>query len=46
PLWSTLSAVQQGRVYEVPGYWIGDGPIAANAVIDDLFKYLVETPQS
>lgn len=41
PLWSTLTAVQQGRVYEVPGYWIGDGPIAANRVIDDLFKYLV-----
>lgn len=46
PLWSTLVAVQQDRVYEVPGYWIGNGPIAANAVIDDLFKYLVETPQS
>ena len=42
PLWSTLSAVQQDRVYEVPGeYWIGDGPIAANLIIDDLFKYLV-----
>jgi iron complex transport system substrate-binding protein len=46
PLWSTLSAVQQGYVYEVPGYWIGDGPIAANLIIDDLFKYLVEAPQS
>jgi iron complex transport system substrate-binding protein len=42
PLWSTLTAVQQERVYDVPGYWIGDGPIAANAVIDDLFKYLIE----
>lgn len=41
PLWSQLNAVQQGRVYEVPGYWIGAGPLAANAVIDDLFKYLV-----
>jgi iron complex transport system substrate-binding protein len=46
PLWSTLTAVQQDRVYEVPGYWIGDGPIAANAVIDDLFKYFVEPSQS
>jgi len=44
PLWSTLSAVQQGRVYEVPSYWIGDGPIAAGLVIDDLFKYLVDSP--
>ncbi|TVQ22996.1 MAG: iron-siderophore ABC transporter substrate-binding protein [Leptolyngbya sp. DLM2.Bin15] len=42
PLWSTLTAVQNGRVYEVPSYWIGDGPIAANAILDDLFKYLVE----
>lgn len=43
PLWSTLSAVQQDRVYEVPGeYWIGDGPTAANRIINDLFKYLVE----
>jgi iron complex transport system substrate-binding protein len=41
PLWLQLNAVQQGRVYEVPGYWIGAGPLAANAVIDDLFKYLV-----
>ena len=47
PLWSTLTAVQQDQVYEVPGeYWIGDGPIAANLVIDDLFKYLVESPES
>jgi len=46
PLWSTLSAVQQGYVYEVPGYWIGDGPIAANLIIDDLFKYLIEAPQT
>lgn len=45
PLWSTLTAVQQERVYEVPGYWIGSGPIAANAVIDDLFKYLIEAPK-
>lgn len=42
PLWSQLKAVQQGRIHEVPEYWIGDGPIAANAVLDDLFKYLVE----
>ncbi|MEM6434020.1 MAG: iron-siderophore ABC transporter substrate-binding protein [Cyanobacteria bacterium P01_D01_bin.115] len=43
PLWSTLSAAQQDRVYEVPGeYWIGGGPIAANRIIDDLFKYLIE----
>ncbi|MGF1539910.1 MAG: iron-siderophore ABC transporter substrate-binding protein, partial [Pleurocapsa sp.] len=41
PLWSTLDAVQQGKVYEVGDYWVGNGPIAANAVLDDLFKYLI-----
>jgi iron complex transport system substrate-binding protein len=41
PLWQQLNAVKQNRVYEVPYYWIGPGPIAANLVIDDLFKYLV-----
>jgi iron complex transport system substrate-binding protein len=42
PLWSTLKAVQAGRVYAVPNYWLGGGPLAANAVLDDLFNYLVE----
>lgn len=42
PLWQKLNAVQKDQVYQVPSYWIGSGPIAANRVIDDLFKYLVE----
>jgi iron complex transport system substrate-binding protein len=42
PLWGQLKAVQAGRVYPVPSYWIGSGPIAANAILDDLFTYLVE----
>ncbi|MBF2048454.1 MAG: ABC transporter substrate-binding protein [Leptolyngbya sp. IPPAS B-1204] len=42
PLWSQLKAVQQNRVYEVPGHWLGFGPIAANAVVDDLFTYLLQ----
>lgn len=46
PLWKTLKVVQNNQVYFVPSYWIGSGPIAANAVLDDLFKYLVETPSS
>lgn len=46
PLWQGLKTVQQNKVYQVPSYWIGSGPIAANAVIDDLFKHLVEAPQS
>jgi iron complex transport system substrate-binding protein len=42
PLWQKLTAVQKGRVYQVPSYWIGSSPIAANLVIDDLFQYLVK----
>ncbi|WP_231295521.1 ABC transporter substrate-binding protein [Gloeocapsa sp. PCC 7428] len=42
PLWLQLHAVQQGRVYKVPSYWIGDSILEANAIVDDLFKYLVE----
>lgn len=42
PLWSKLEAVEQDKVYEVGDYWIGIGPISANAVLDDLFEYLVE----
>jgi iron complex transport system substrate-binding protein len=43
PLWNKLRAVQQGRVYPVNyATWRGGNPLAADAVIDDLFKYLVE----
>ena len=42
PLWAKLNAVQQGKVYDVPRYWMGMGPIAANLVLDDLFEYLLE----
>jgi iron complex transport system substrate-binding protein len=44
PLWSRLNVVKQGRVYEVPGYWLVGGPIALNKIVDDLFKYLIEQP--
>jgi iron complex transport system substrate-binding protein len=45
PLWQTLSAVQEGRVYEVSdGLWmLGIGYTAANGVIDDLERFLVAT---
>ena len=47
PLWSQLEVVQKGKVYEVNGnHWIGSGPIAANLVIDDLFRYLLEEESS
>lgn len=44
PLWSQLDVVKQGRVYEVDDrvWGTGLGPLAANLIIDDLFKYLVE----
>ena len=46
PLWAKLNAVEQGKVYEVGDYWIGTGIIAANAVLDDLFEYLVPFRES
>ncbi|GAX38401.1 iron-siderophore ABC transporter substrate-binding protein [Nodularia sp. NIES-3585] len=43
PLWKQLNAVQAGKVYTVEdSYWGGSGYIAANLILDDLFKYLVE----
>lgn len=41
PLWLQLNAVQQNKIYEVPGYWIGDNMRAAHLILDDLFRYLV-----
>lgn len=46
PLWQGLQVTQQNKIYQVPSYWIGSGPIAANLVINDLFKYLIEPSQS
>lgn len=40
-LWQKLKVVQENKVYQVPTYWIGWGPIAAELVIDDLFNYLL-----
>jgi len=41
PLWSTLRAVREDRIYEVGPHWYGSGPIAANAILDDLERYLL-----
>ncbi|MEH2270017.1 MAG: iron-siderophore ABC transporter substrate-binding protein [Nostoc sp.] len=41
PLWSKLKVVKQGKAYVVGRYWVCCGAIAANRVIDDLFKYLI-----
>jgi iron complex transport system substrate-binding protein len=42
PLWNQLKAVKEERVYIVnASIWKGLNPIAANLVLDDLYKYLV-----
>lgn len=43
PLWLQLDAVKQDKVYVVDNrFWRGSNILAANKVIDDLFRYLVE----
>lgn len=43
PLWNQLQVVQNQRVYLVDaGVWRAADPLAANLVIDDLYKYLVK----
>ncbi len=45
PLWKTLKAIQQGQICLVDGYtWTGSNLLAADAVIDDLYECLVNTP--
>ncbi|RAM53528.1 MAG: iron-siderophore ABC transporter substrate-binding protein [Hapalosiphonaceae cyanobacterium JJU2] len=45
PLWASLKAVKNKRVYEVkPDVWATFGPLGANRILDDLFKYLVNKP--
>jgi iron complex transport system substrate-binding protein len=45
PLWQKLRVVQKNRVYLVNSdHWYAFDILAINAVIDDLFKYLVNTP--
>jgi iron complex transport system substrate-binding protein len=45
PLWNQLQAVKKNQVYFVDySIWRGGNLLAANAVIDDLFKHLVTTP--
>lgn len=45
PLWLKLKAVQQNQVYVVNRHvWRGSNILAAYEVIEDLFKYLINTP--
>ncbi len=41
PLWQTLNVIKQQRVYPVDsGYWIFGSILSANAILDDVSKYL------
>ncbi|MBE9050842.1 iron-siderophore ABC transporter substrate-binding protein [Nostocales cyanobacterium LEGE 11386] len=43
PLWQKLNVVKNNRVYTVDsGYWIFGNILSANAILDDLVKYLLE----
>lgn len=43
PLWQTLNVVKNNRVYTVDsGYWIFGNILSANAILDDLDKYLLQ----
>jgi iron complex transport system substrate-binding protein len=43
PLWQTLNVVKNKKVYTVnSGYWIFGNILSANAILDDLVKYLLE----
>ncbi|MBC1225151.1 iron-siderophore ABC transporter substrate-binding protein [Nostoc sp. UCD121] len=45
PLWQTLNVAKNNRVYTVDsGYWIFGNILSANAILDDLVKYLLEEP--
>jgi iron complex transport system substrate-binding protein len=42
PLWQTLKAVKNQRVYQVDsGYWVFGSILSANAILDDLEQYLI-----
>ncbi|MDZ7960269.1 MAG: iron-siderophore ABC transporter substrate-binding protein [Aulosira sp. DedQUE10] len=45
PLWKSLKAVRENHVYYVDSMsWAASNLLATDAVIDDLYKYLVNTP--
>lgn len=47
PLWQTLKAVKNQRVYKVDsGHWIFGSILSANAVLDDVHQYLVQKQNS
>jgi iron complex transport system substrate-binding protein len=42
PLWQKLNVVKNNRVYTVDsGYWIFGNILSANAILDDIYKYVL-----
>jgi iron complex transport system substrate-binding protein len=41
PIWSNLKAVRNNQVYVMS--WSGGGPITATRLIDELYKYFLDT---
>jgi iron complex transport system substrate-binding protein len=44
PLWAKLNVVQRNQVHLVGVHWHNSDILAIDAILDDLFKYLVDTP--
>lgn len=44
PLWSQLEVFQKNKVYFVGGHWHHSDIFAINTILDDLEKYLINTP--
>ena len=44
PLWAQLGVVQRDQVHFVGRHWHNSDILAINAILDDLEKYLVNTP--
>ncbi|QFS50787.1 ABC.FEV.S, iron complex transport system substrate-binding protein [Nostoc sphaeroides CCNUC1] len=43
PLWQTLDVVKKSKVYTVDSsYWVFGSVLSANAILDDVVKYLLE----
>ncbi|MEM9955413.1 MAG: ABC transporter substrate-binding protein [Chloroflexota bacterium] len=43
PLWQALTAVQDEQLYIVGNYWFSSGYIAAHAIVDDLFTFVLDS---
>lgn len=42
PIWGQLGAVRNGRLYEVGGYWDSRSYLAANMILDDLYRGVLQ----